>query len=34
MTVLVAGSATSISHGILVCAWSAPKKRSASATTC
>jgi hypothetical protein len=34
MTVFLAGQATSVTHGLLICAWKAPGQRSSSSTTC
>jgi hypothetical protein len=34
MTILVAGTPTSVSHGLLICAWKPPGQRSSLSTTC
>ncbi len=34
MTIILRGTATSVTHGLLICAWKAPGQRSSSSTTC
>jgi hypothetical protein len=34
MTIVVGATVTSVSHGLLVCAWTPPGQRSSSATVC